>query len=64
MSRKDYRIIAEALRAAYIGGYCSMPAGHSAFTFIMIELATALKKDNSHFDWDKFHSAVFKGEDK
>jgi hypothetical protein len=60
MSRKDYRLIAQALAPAAQAAqsdFCR--SGQQVFDLVMAELMCMLQDENPHFDADRFHAAVY-----
>ncbi len=61
MTKKDYIVIAEALKIAVIetsqNVHTLLP--HDIMAHIVSELAAAMKRDNPRFDEARFRAAVF-----
>ncbi len=57
MSRKDYKLLAEAFAEAKF--YLADESVNSALLYAANRVADKLKQDNSNFDREKFLSACF-----
>jgi hypothetical protein len=57
MTRKDYIIIAEALRVSYLSPLAT-PEGKKVIESTAAEIADSLRRDNSRFNFSHFMSVV------